>query len=217
MTSVAPLRAIDGFSRKLEREYGDKLDKKAGRLIDIIRSNTEKMGFLINDLLSFSRVQKINMNTSEIDMEKLSNEVWDEIRAAHEQRELKFKITKILPGFGDRNLIRQVLFNLFSNAVKFTVNQKPGIIELSSYKDSDQVVYRLKDNGTGFDMAYSNKLFGVFQRLHGEEYQGTGIGLAIVQRIINKHGGRVWAEAEVDKGATFYFTLPSTQQNNVAS
>jgi PAS domain S-box-containing protein len=210
----APLRAIDGFSRKLEREYGDKLDKEAGRLIDVIRSNTKKMGFLINDILSFSRVQKINMIISIIDMDKLVNEVWDEIWALHQERKLRFKATKILPGYGDRALVRQVIYNLLSNAVKFTKNQNLGIIEMSSYKNNTKVVYCLKDNGTGFDMSYYDKLFGVFQRLHSnEEYEGTGIGLAIVQRVVNRHGGRVWAEGEVDKGATFYFTLPATPQN----
>ena len=213
----APLRAIDGFSRKLERVYGDKLDKEAGRLIDVIRSNTKKMGFLINDLLSFSRVQKINMIISIIDMDKLVNEVWDEIRAINQERKLRFKATKILPGYGDKALIRQVLYNLISNAVKFTVNQNLGIIEMSSYKNNTEVIYCLKDNGTGFDMSYYDKLFGVFQRLHGEQYEGTGIGLAIVQRVVNRHGGRVWAEGEVDKGATFYFTLSETPQNQTTS
>ncbi len=206
----APLRAIDGFSRKLEREYGDKLDEKFADTVNVIRSNTKLMGVLIDDLLAFSRVQKTSMSISAIDMDKLVDEVWKEIREANKERELKLKITKILPGYGDRTLVRQVLFNLFDNAVKFTKNRKQSIIEMSSYKEVDKVVYCLKDNGAGFDMAYYDKLFGVFQRLHShEEYEGTGVGLAMVQRIINRHGGRVWAEGEVDKGATFYFTLPA--------
>lgn len=206
---MAPLRAIDGFSRKFVRKYGDKLDEDAARLINVIFSNTERMGALIDDLLSFSKMISNSMNISEIDMDKLANEVWDDVRTANQEREFEVKITKILPGFGDRALIRQVLFNLFSNAVKFTKNRKLGIVEMSSYKESDKVVYCLKDNGAGFDMAYYNKLFGVFQRLHShEEYEGTGVGLAIVQRIIHRHGGRVWAEGKENKGATFYFTLP---------
>jgi two-component system, sensor histidine kinase len=206
---MAPLRAIDGFSRKFVRKYGDKLDEDAARLINVIRSNTERMGALIDDLLSFSKMISNSMNISEIDMDKLANEVWDDVRTANQEREFEVKITKILPGFGDRALIRQVLFNLFSNAVKFTKNRKPGIVEMSSCRESDKVVYCLKDNGAGFDMAYYNKLFGVFQRLHSqEEYEGTGVGLAIVQRIIYRHGGRVWAEGKENEGATFYFTLP---------
>jgi PAS domain S-box-containing protein len=206
---MAPLRAIDGFSRKFVRKYGDKLDEDAARLINVIFSNTERMGALIDDLLSFSKMISNSMNISEIDMDKLANEVWDDVRTSNQEREFEVKITKILPGFGDRALIRQVLFNLFSNAVKFTKNRKLGIVEMSSYKESDKVVYCLKDNGAGFDMAYYNKLFSVFQRLHShEEYEGTGVGLAIVQRIIHRHGGRVWAEGKENKGATFYFTLP---------
>jgi two-component system sensor kinase len=143
-------------------------------------------------------------------MDKLATEVWKELWAANQKRKLEVKITDIMPGFGDRNLIKQVLLNLFSNAVKFTKNQKPGIIEMSSYKEGEKVVYSLKDNGAGFDMEYYDKLFGVFQRLHSsEEYEGTGVGLAIVQRIIHRHGGRAWAEGKVDEGATFYFTLPA--------
>jgi two-component system, chemotaxis family, sensor kinase Cph1 len=167
------------------------------------------MEILIDSLLSFSRVQKTGMNIAEIDMDKLMHDVCKEIADANKARELEFRITGILPGCGDRTLIRQVLFNLISNAVKFTKNRKPGVVEMSSYLEAGKVVYCLKDNGAGFDMAYYNKLFGVFQRLHSNlEYEGTGIGLAIVQQIINRHGGRVWAEGEVDKGATFYFSLP---------
>jgi len=205
----SPLRAIDGYSRKLALEYGDKLDSEARRIIDVIRSNAKRMGVLINDLLSFSRVQKISMNTSEIEMAKVITEVWDEILTANQDRQLEFKITNILPANGDQSLIRQVLVNLLSNAVKFTKDRKPAIIEITSYPESDNIVYSVKDNGVGFDMKYYDKLFGVFRRLHGEEFEGTGIGLAIVQRIVQRHGGRVWAEGQVDKGATFCFTLPS--------
>ena len=208
----APLRAIDGFSRIILRQQGDKFDEKTRHQFNMIRDNINLMGVLIENLLSFSRVQKASMSISVIDMDKLSREVWNEIRTANKERKLNFKITKIKPGYGDLTLIRQVLFNLFSNAVKFTKNQKRSIIEMSSYIESDKTVYCIKDNGAGFDMAHYDKLFGVFQRLHSnEEYEGTGIGLAIVQRIINRHGGRVWANSEVEKGATFCFTLNSAQ------
>ena len=208
----APLRAIDGFSRIILRQQGDKFNEKTRHQFNMIRDNINLMGVLIENLLSFSRVQKASMSISVIDMDKLSREVWNEIRTANKERKLNFKITKIKPGYGDLTLIRQVLFNLFSNAVKFTKNQKQSIIEMSSYIESDKTVYCIKDNGAGFDMAHYDKLFGVFQRLHSnEEYEGTGIGLAIVQRIINRHGGRVWANSEVEKGATFCFTLNSAQ------
>ena len=208
----APLRAIDGYSRMLVKKYGSALDEDAARLINVIRSNAEKMGLLIDDLLSFSRVLSYKMGASAIDMEKLAGEVWRDIQAVNQERAFEVRIAKLLPGFGDRPLIRQVLVNLLSNAVKFTKNRKPAIIELNSYCESDKIVYCLKDNGIGFDMAYHDKLFGVFRRLHGQEYEGTGIGLAIVQRIINRHGGRVWAEGEVDREAKFYFTLPAPQE-----
>jgi signal transduction histidine kinase len=208
----APLRAIDGYSRMLVKKYGDRIEDDTVRLLAVIRSNTHNMECLIDDILAFSRVLTNSISISAIDMEKLVSEVWDDIRAAHQGRALEFKITKLLPGFGDRSLIKQVLFNLISNAVKFTKNREPGIIQITSYTEPGKVVYCVKDNGVGFDMRFYDKLFGVFQRLHSnEEYEGTGVGLTIVQRIINRHGGRVWAEGEVDKGATFYFTLPTQQ------
>ena len=211
-----PLRAIDGYSRMLLRKYGDKIDEDASRMLSVIRSNTERMGLLIDDLLSFSKVQKDNIKVSKIDMNKLITEICDDIRAENHERELEFKITKILPANGDFSLIRQVLVNLISNAVKFTKSRIPSIIEISSYSEPGKIVYCLKDNGVGFDMAYYDKLFGVFQRLHGnEDYEGTGVGLAIVQRIIVRHGGRVWAEGEVDKGATFYFALPKENKSGL--
>ncbi|MGV8056796.1 MAG: ATP-binding protein [Smithellaceae bacterium] len=205
----APLRAIEGYSRMFVKKYGSALDEDAARLINVIRGNTEKMGLLIDDLLSFSRVLKNDMSISAIDMETLAGEVWKDIQAINQEREFEVRIAKLLPGLGDRPLIRQVLVNLFSNAVKFTMKRKPAVIELTSYAESDKIVYCLKDNGVGFDMTYHDKLFGVFQRLHSGEYEGTGVGLAIVQRVINRHGCRIWAESEPDKGATFYFTLPT--------
>jgi len=210
----APLRSIDGFSRRLLSKHSDELSEDATRMLSIIRSNTERMGVLIDDLLSFSRILNSSMVISEINMDNLVHEVWDEVKAAYEEREIEFRSTEMLPVFGDRALIRQVLFNLFSNAVKFTRIRKPGIIGLSSYRENARVVYCIKDNGAGFDMTYYDKLFGVFQRLHSlEEYEGTGVGLALVHRIIQRHGGHVWAEGEVDKGAAFYFALPEKEKD----
>ena len=205
----APLRAIEGYSRMFMKKYGSTLDQDAARLLEVIHGSTESMARLIDDLLAFSRVLKSDMTISEIDMEKLAKEVWTGIREANPEREIELRMGKMLPGFGDPTLITQVLTNLVSNAVKFTKDRKPGIVEISSYSETGKVVYGVKDNGLGFDMAFYDKLFGVFQRLHShEEFEGTGVGLAIVQRIIERHGGRVWAEGEIDKGATFYFTLP---------
>jgi PAS domain S-box-containing protein len=206
----APLRAIEGYSRRLVEKYKPALDGGAARMIDVIHGETQKMEGLIDDLLSYSKVLSNGMTWSEIAMDKLAGEVWNDVRAAHRGREIEARITKLLPGFGDRALVRHVLLNLLSNAVKFTKNRAPGIIELSSYAEPGRVVYCVKDNGIGFDMAYADKLFGLFHRLHDrEEYAGTGVGLAIVRRVIDRHGGRVWAEGIPDKGATFYFSLPT--------
>ncbi|MRR17955.1 MAG: hypothetical protein EG826_16020 [Deltaproteobacteria bacterium] len=210
----APLRAIDGYSRMLLNKHAEELGEEPVRMLNVIRKNTEKMGHLIDDLLSFSRAQKSSISRNAIDMDKLINEISDEMQTENGERELDIKIGDILPGHGDSFLIRQVLFNLLSNAVKFTKDREPGIIEISSYEDGDRIVYCVKDNGAGFDMKYYDKLFGVFQRLHSrDEYEGTGIGLAIVQRIVKRHGGDVWADGGIDKGATFYFSLPSASRN----
>ncbi len=212
----APLRAIEGYSRMLLKKDADKLNADTIGKLDIIHSTTEKMNTLIDDLLSFSKVLKSGIAISEINMDKLAREVWAEIQAANTERELEVKITNMLHGKGDPALIRQVLVNLLSNAVKFTKTKRPSIIEVGCYSENGHVVYCIKDNGVGFDMAYYDKLFGVFQRLHSqEEYNGTGIGLAIVHRIIVRHGGKVWAEGEVDKGATFYFTLPKNETKKI--
>lgn len=211
----APLRAIDGFSRMFMKKYGNTLDEEAARMINVIYSNAKKMGTLIDDLLSFSKVLSNSMTISEIDMNKLAGEVCNEIRVANEEREFEIRIAKLEPGYGDEALIRQVLFNLISNAIKFTKDRKPGIISISSYCNADKIIFCLQDNGAGFDMAYYDKLFGVFQRLHRqEEYEGTGVGLAIVQRIVKRHGGDVWAEGKVNEGATFHFSLPNPDKRD---
>jgi PAS domain S-box-containing protein len=205
----SPIRAIDGYSRMILKKYGDQVGEDAARMLGVIRTSTERMVRLIDDLLAFSRVLRNTMTIVEIDMNKLASEVWEDTQAMRQDREIEVKIAKLQSGFGDRGLIRQVLFNLISNAVKFTRGKTPGVIEMSCYTEPGQIVYVLKDNGVGFDMAYYDKLFNVFQRLHSEsEFEGTGAGLAIVSRIIKRHGGRVWAEGELDKGARFYFSLP---------
>ena len=213
----APLRAIDGYSRMLlkKKEKAQLTEDTISKLV-AIRSNAEKMNVLIDNLLSFSKVLKSSVAISEINVDKLVKEVWAEIQALNTERDLELRVTSLLPGKGDSTLIRQVIVNLLSNAAKYTRARKPGIIEVSCYSEDGNVVYCIKDNGVGFDMAYYNKLFGVFQRLHGDdEYEGTGVGLAIVQRIVQRHGGRIWAKGEVDKGATFYFTLPKNETKKI--
>lgn len=204
----APLRAIDGFSRVLMEDYSDKLDSEGGRLLNIVRDNTQKMGQLIEDILALSRLGRKQMEISEIDMAKLAKSVFDELKTTVPERAIQLDIKTLLPAHGDQSMIRQVFVNLLSNAIKFTRPKEKAVIEISGATKGNENVYCVKDNGVGFDMQYLNKLFGVFQRLHSaEEFEGTGVGLAIVQRIIHRHGGRVWAEGNVNEGATFCFTL----------
>lgn len=203
----APLRAIDGFSLILLEDYGEKLDDEGRRVLNVVRDNTVKMGQLINDILSFSRAGRKELELSEIDMASLATAIFDELKPDHR---VALKVLPLAPALGDRAMLRQLLFNLLSNAVKFTRGKEDASIEIGSRIEGEENVYYVKDNGAGFDMQYAHKLFGVFQRLHSpEEYDGTGIGLAIVKRIADKHGGRVWAEGKIGGGATFYFTLPA--------
>ena len=205
----APLRAIDGFSRILLEDYTDKLDDEGKRFLNIIRNNTQKMGQLIDDLLAFSRVGRQEINLLNISMTELAKGVFEELKGTVTGQAIQSNINSIPNADGDRSMIRQVFFNLLSNAIKFTGPKGTSIIEIKGWTEENENIYYVKDNGVGFDMQYINKLFGVFQRLHSaSEFEGTGVGLAIVQRIINRHGGRVWAEGKLGEGATFYFTLP---------
>jgi len=204
-----PLRAIDGFSQVLLEDHREKLDKEGRRVLDIIRDNTGRMGDLISDLLTFSRLGRKGVRKTKINMEKLVRAIFEELRNATPQGKLKTMINALPSAFGDENLIREVLTNVISNAIKFSRNEKSPVIEVGGKLENNENIYYVKDNGVGFDTKYSDKLFGVFQRLHSqEEFEGTGVGLALVQRIIHKHGGRVWAEGKVNQGATFYFTIP---------
>jgi signal transduction histidine kinase len=205
----APLRSIDGYSRVMIEDYGDKLDDEAKRVLNVIVKNAVRMGHLIDDLLNFSRIAKQNLIKVKLDMDLLAHSVADELRPQH-QRNLQIDIKSMLPIEGDSSMMRQVLTNLLSNAIKYSTKKQNPLIEIGSFRENDFNVYYVKDNGAGFDMAYYDKLFGVFQRLHsGNEFEGTGVGLALVHRIITKHNGKVWAEGKVDEGATFYFSLPS--------
>ena len=205
----APLRSITGFSRILVEEYESILDDEGKRLLQKVIKNSNKMGQLIDDLLAFSRLGRQEKIEDNIDIEALVKDAFNEIKHLYPDRKIRLNIKNPPLAFGDSSMLRQVIFNLVSNAIKYTGKKEEAIIEVGGSEKIGVVEYYFKDNGAGFDMAYVDKLFGVFQRLHTlEEFEGTGIGLALVQRIINRHGGRVWAEGVVEEGATFYFTLP---------
>jgi PAS domain S-box-containing protein len=206
----APLRAIDGFSHILLDDYSAKLDEEGRRLLNVVSDNTNRMGQLIDDILKFSRTGRLELNFSEIDMEGMARSVVEELQTgAVAGRKLQVEIDHLPSAMGDQSMMHQVFVNLLSNAIKFTGSKETAMIKVGGSIEGNEAVYYVKDNGAGFDMQYADKLFGVFQRLHGmNEFEGTGIGLAIVKRIINRHGGRVWAEGKVNEGATIYFALP---------
>ena len=204
-----PLLVIGGFSRLLLEKYSNHLDAKGQQFLNFIHSSTQKMFQLIDDLLNFSRLGRQQMKPSDIDMSELAKALFEELKSITPDRTLQLNIKTLPPVRGDQAMFRQVLVNLLSNAIKFTRTKETAVIEIGCIVKENQDICYVKDNGAGFDMQYAGKLFGVFQRLHTvDEFEGTGVGLAIVQRIIHRHGGQVWAEGEVNKGATFYFTLP---------
>ncbi|MGZ3597749.1 MAG: sensor histidine kinase, partial [Syntrophales bacterium] len=206
----APLRAIDGYARMLLKKHGQEFDEDSMRKFNDIRSNSQMMGKLIDDILTLSRLGRAKMSIVDLDMEGIITDVWKELQTINPERNMSLTIQAMPSGYGDRTLIRQVYANLLGNAVKFTKYKNPAQIEAGGYTDGDDHVYYIKDNGIGFDMAYYDKLFGIFQRLHNNpDFEGTGVGLATIQRAVHRHGGRVLAEGKVNEGATFYFSLPS--------
>ncbi|MBI4632584.1 MAG: PAS domain S-box protein [Deltaproteobacteria bacterium] len=210
----APLRAIDGYARMILKDHAHALDEDTRQKFGVIRDNARMMGQLIDDLLAFSRLGRKDMATSKIDMNNLIRDVWKELQIINPGRTMKLKIKDLPYCHGDQALIKQVCFNLLSNAVKFTKFKKVANIEVGGHPQENEIEYYVKDNGIGLDMAYYDKLFGVFQRLHStHDFEGTGVGLAIVQRIIHRHGGQAWAEGKIDQGACFYFTLPIREVN----
>jgi PAS domain S-box-containing protein len=205
----APLRAIDGYTRILVEDYEAGLGAEGRRVCGVIRAETQRMGQLIDDLLAFSRLNRTQMQAVSIDMAALVTSVFQELTTPADRERLDFRVDSLPPAVGDPAMIRQVWINLLANAVKFSAKRERTIIEVGNQQEGDEAIYYVRDNGAGFDMRYADKLFGVFQRLHSErEFAGTGVGLAIVQRVIHRHGGRVWADSSVNQGATFYFTLP---------
>lgn len=213
----APLRAVDGFSQMVLADYAERLDSEGKRMLGVIRSEAARMGHLIDDLLTFSRIGRLPVEPVAINMQVLVREIYDELIALEPEREIRFILHPLPSVLGSASMIRQLWINLINNALKFTANRKVGEIEIGAKDDvPDGPVYFIKDNGVGFDMRYVGKLFVVFQRLHEQkEFPGTGVGLALVHRIIQRHGGRIWAEAEPERGATFYFTLPSQLSQNL--
>lgn len=202
-----PLRALNGFGQVLEEDFSESLDPEGKRMLSLIRKNASKMGALIDDLLAFSRLGRQSLHKVEINMHHLIEEVRKEInKSTNNQAEII--IGKLDPLIGDYNLFYQVMINLLSNAIKYSSKKEKSIVKIESNHVNGEIIYCVADNGAGFNMDYAHKLFGVFQRVHNDnEFEGTGVGLAIVQKMIDKHNGRVWAEGEEGKGAKFYFTV----------
>jgi PAS domain S-box-containing protein len=204
----APLRGIDGWSLALLEDYSAALDESGRQYLNRVRAETQRMGTLIDDLLQLSRASRGEMKVAQVDLTHLANQIAARLRDAQPQRRIEFAIEPGLVGFGDARLLEIALTNLLSNSVKFTGTQNPALIEFGKTEKDGEMAFYVRDNGAGFDMAYASNLFGAFQRLHKvTEFPGTGIGLATVQRIVRRHGGRVWADARVNRGATFGFTL----------
>jgi PAS domain S-box-containing protein len=209
----SPLRAIDNFSRILHEEYSNRLDDEGRRLIGVVRKNAARMAALIADLLAFARAVRRDLVLDDIDLEALVSTVLDELSPSLANRRVNIQVNAIPHVCGDKAVIRQVLMNLLSNAIKFTRSREFAQIQIHAYPAGNEVVCSVKDNGVGFESEYGHRLFRIFQRLHdAEEFEGSGIGLGIVKRIIEKHGGRVWAEGSPGVGATFYFSLPNMRK-----
>jgi signal transduction histidine kinase len=214
----APLRAIGGYARMLVEDFGPDVPPASARYLDVIMRNTEKMGQLIDDLLAFSRMSRSPMPLAYVDMNRVVEDVIAETREQAPQRPLDVEVGPLPPAHGNAAMIRQVVTNLVANAVKYSRGRDRTVIRISATEGPDETVYRVSDNGVGFDMKHAGKLFGIFQRLHApDEFEGTGVGLALVHRIVQRHGGRVWAESTPGVGSTFSFTLGDRRRNATAA
>jgi len=205
----APLRSINGYSQILIEDYSDKIDSEGNRILNIIINNAKKMGQLIDDLLEFSRLGKQEVRKTLVNVDEQVRTIANELLEREGERKIELNVQQLGSAAIDVNMMRQVWINLIGNSLKYSKNKSVSIIEVGRIPAKDKVVFFVKDNGAGFDMAYMDKLFGVFQRLHKpNEFEGTGVGLALVKRIIDRHNGNIWAEAKVNEGATFYIELP---------
>ncbi len=205
----APLRSINGYSQILIEDYAPKLDDEGNRVLSVIINNAKKMGQLIDDLLEFSRLGRQEINRSNVDVTEQVQAISSELLERETNRKIDLTIQPLGSATIDPNMMRQVWINLIGNAIKYSRNKETAVIEIGRTDQKDKAVFYVKDNGAGFDMAYMDKLFGVFQRLHkNNEFEGTGVGLALVKRIVDRHKGAIWAEAKLNEGATFYFSLP---------
>ncbi len=209
-----PVRAIQGFSRMLLKEHADKLDAEGDRLLNVVVDNTRIMHNLIDDLLSLSRLGRTKLRKRVINLAVMVEQIFKDFQSQAPKRDLRLMLGDLPPALGDQSLLHQVIVNLLANAVKFTKTRKTALFEVGGRTEGRENIYFVKDNGVGFDERYAENLFRPFQRLHSpkEGYEGTGVGLAIVQRIIHRHGGRVWAEGRVGEGATFFFALPAKEK-----
>ncbi len=204
-----PLRAIDGFAKILAEEHAAQLDEEGRRLLGVVRSNALRMGCLIDDILRFLRVGRHHLVCGEVDMERLVYEAFEDLRAGLPYRRIRLEVGPLPPAWGDHTLLRRALQNLLANAIKFSSAATEALIEVGGAAQAEENAYYVRDHGIGFDMRYVDKLFRVFERVHPTgQFEGSAVGLAVVKRIIGRHGGRVWAEGEVDAGATFHFALP---------
>lgn len=208
----APLRAVNGFARITLEEYGPQLPEEGRRYLERVRNAGEKMGELIESLVAFSRFGRQALKREAVDSSKVVQSALEETQNGQQRPQIEFRLGKLPDCNADPHLLRQVWINLLANAIKFSSTRAPAIIEAGCVRENAENIYFVRDNGVGFDMQYSNKLFGVFQRLHrADEFPGVGIGLAIAQRIVHRHGGRIWAEGKVGHGATFYFTIEGNE------
>ncbi|RZK26028.1 MAG: GHKL domain-containing protein, partial [Flavobacterium sp.] len=206
----APIRAINGYTRIIVEDYSDKIDAEGSKVLQAIINNSKKMGELIDDLLAFSKLGRKEVSFAEINMLNLVRTVQEDLLFEAGDNVPKFKIAELHPAMGDQSLIKQVWVNLISNAIKYSKYKEHTTIEITARKTANCVIYKIKDQGAGFDMEYYDKIFGVFQRLHSQdEFEGTGIGLAIVQKIVTRHNGTVWAKSKLNEGTSFYFSLPN--------